>query len=135
PEDMEALITKPIEDEIRMVSGLKDVRSVSQTGLSQILIRVDMDNVNEKEVMDDLQKAVQRVSKLPPDLEQQPQFVEMNSEEFPAVEIAVTGNGDKRQRDHIADLLKSEIEDYDDVKEVRMIGFRAREFTIELDLK
>lgn len=134
-EDIEALITKPIEDEIRTVSGLKDVKSVSQTGLSQILVRIDMDNVDEDEVMDDLQKAVQRVSKLPPDLEQQPLFIEMKSDEFPAIEIAVVGSGEDRLRDRVADLFKNEIEDLDDVKEVRMNGFREREFTIELDRK
>lgn len=135
PEDMEALITKPIEDEIRTVSGLKDVKSTSQTGLSTIMVRIDMDNVDEKEVMDDLQKAVQRVSKLPPDLEQQPQFVELKSDEFPAIEVAVIGSGANRLRDRVADLLKDEIEDLSDVKDVRFTGFREREFTIELDLK
>ncbi len=135
PEDMEALITKPIEDEIRTVSGLKDVKSTSQTGLSMIMVRIDMDNVDEVEVMDDLQKAVQRVSKLPPDLEQQPLFIELKSDEFPAIEIAVVADGNDRLRDRIADLLKDEIEDLDNVKEVRPTGFREREFTIELDVK
>jgi multidrug efflux pump subunit AcrB len=135
PEDMEALITKPIEDEIRTVSGLKDVKSISQTGLSTILVRIDMDNVDEREVMDDLQKAVQRVSKFPTDLEQRPVFVQIKSDEFPAIEIAVVASGDNRLRDRIADLLKSEIEDLDEVKDVRPIGHREREFTVELDLR
>ncbi len=135
PEDIEALITKPIEDEIRTVSGLKDVKSISQTGLSTIMVRIDMDNVDEKEVMDDLQKAVQRVSKLPADLEQQPRFLEIKSEEFPAIEFSVIASGDDRLRDRIADLLKSEIEDLPEVKDVRLTGYREREFTIELDLR
>jgi multidrug efflux pump subunit AcrB len=135
PEDIEALITKPIEDEIRTVSGLKDVKSVSQSGMSMIMVRIDMDNVDEEVVMDDLQKAVQRVAKLPQDLEQQPLFVEMKSDEFPAIEIAVVGTGDDRLRDRVADLFKDAVEDLKDVKEVRMYGFREREFTIELDLK
>jgi len=135
PEDMEALITKPIEDEIRTVSGLKDVKSISQTGLSTIMVRIDMDNVDERAVMDDLQKAVQRVAKLPQDLEQKPIFTQIKSDEFPAIELAVIMPGDGRERDHLADLLKSAIEDLPAVKDVRLTGFRAREFTIELDLK
>lgn len=66
PEDVETKITKPLEDEIRSVSGIKDVRSVSQAGLSKILIRADIDNVNVPEVMADLQRAVDRVNDLPP---------------------------------------------------------------------
>ncbi|MFP5491582.1 MAG: efflux RND transporter permease subunit [Bacteriovoracia bacterium] len=134
PEDIEALITKPIEDEIRAVSGIKDVKSISQTGQSVIVVRADMDNVDSTKVMDDLQKAVQRVSKLPPDLEQQPSFLEIKSAEFPAIEIAVVGSGVNRLRDRIADLLKEEIEDIDAVKDVRPSGFRNREFTVELDM-
>lgn len=135
PDDIEALITKPIEDEIRTVSGLKDVKSISQTGLSTILVRIDMDNVDEREVMDDLQKAVQRVSKLPADLEQQPVFTQIKSDEFPVLNIAVVAESKERLRHRIADLLKSDIEDLDEVKDVRLIGYREREFTINLDLK
>jgi multidrug efflux pump subunit AcrB len=135
PEDIEALITKPIEDEIRTVSGLKDVKSISQTGLSTILVRIDMDNVDEVKVMDDLQKAVQRVSKLPPDLEQQPVFKQIKSDEFPAIQLSVIASGENRLRHKIADLLKNEIEDLYAVKDVRMVGYREREFTVELDLK
>lgn len=134
PEDIEALITKPIEDEIRAVSGIKDIKSISQTGQSVIVVRADMDNVDEVKVMDDIQKAVQRVSKLPSDLEQQPNFLEIKSAEFPAIEIAVVGSGENRLRDRIADLLKEEIEDIDAVKDVRPSGFRNREFTVELDM-
>jgi multidrug efflux pump subunit AcrB len=135
PEDIEALITKPIEDEIRKVSGLKDVKSVSRIGESEIVVRVDMDRVDVRMVMDDVQKAVQKVTKLPSDLQQQPEFVEMKSSEFPAIEIAVVGSGEKRFRDAVAEQLKEEIEDIQDVKDVRAVGLRNREFTVELDLR
>ena len=135
PEDIEALITKPIEDEIRKVTGLKDVKSISRIGQSQIVVRADMDNVDTEKVMDDLQKAVQRVNKLPADLQQQPEFMEMKSEEFPAIEIAVVGAKENRYVDAVADLLKEEIEDIAAVKDVRPSGFRNREFTIEIDMQ
>ena len=66
-EDIETKITKPIEDEIRAVSGLKDVRSVSQAGLSTIYIRGDIDNVDVPRLMADLQRSVDR-AELPTDL-------------------------------------------------------------------
>jgi len=135
PEDMEALITKPIEDEIRTVSGLKDVNSQSKTGQSIIVVRIDMDNADEDEVMDDLQKAVQRVSKLPQDLEQQPRFLELNSEEFPAIEVAVMSEGSYLKKHRIADELIEELEDLDDTKDVNSTGFREREFVVALDRK
>ncbi|MCM2349160.1 MAG: efflux RND transporter permease subunit [Bacteriovoracaceae bacterium] len=137
PEDIEIKITKPIEDEIRTVSGLKDVRSVSQAGRSKIVVRVDMDNpkVIVKDVMSDLQKAIDRAKDLPLDLREKPKFTEIKSEEFAALEIAVVGSNTNRQRDLIADALKEDIEDDKNVKAVVLEGYREREFEIELSAK
>lgn len=137
PEDIEIKITKPIEDEIRAVSGLKDVRSVSQAGRSKIVVRVDMDNpkVIVKDVMSDLQKAIDRAKELPLDLREKPKFTEIKSEEFAAIEIAVVGSNQERFRDLIADALKEDIEDDRNVKAVVLEGYREREFEIELSQK
>lgn len=137
PEDIEVKITKPIEDEIRTVSGLKDVRSVSQAGRSKIVVRVDMDNpkVIVKDVMSDLQKAIDRAKDLPLDLREKPKFTEIKSEEFAALEIAVVGPNNDRQRDIIADALKEDIEDDKNVKAVVLEGYREREFEIELSIR
>lgn len=134
PEDIEVKITKPIEDEIRTVSGLKDVRSISQAGRSKIVIRVDMDNpkVIVKEVMADLQRAIDRAKDLPIDLRDKPKFTEIKSEEFAAIEIAVVGANVARARDLVAYGLKEDIEDDRNVKSVNLDGYREREFEVEL---
>ncbi len=133
-EDIEIKITKPIEDEVRTVSGIKDVKSTSQSGLSTIVIRVDMDNVDDVDkVMSDLQKSVDRVSDLPSDLKDPPRFQEINSEEFPVYQIAISGTNEARARDKIADTLKEDIEDLKTVKGVTLDGFAKRKFEIILD--
>lgn len=137
PEDIEIKITKPIEDELRGVSGLKDVRSVSQAGKSKIVVRVDMDNpkVIVKDVMGDIQRAIDRAKDLPVDLLDKPKFTEIKSEEFAALELAVVGPNTERKRDLIADALKEDIEDDKNVKAVILEGFREREFEIKLSRK
>lgn len=137
PEDIEIKITKPIEDEIRGVSGLKDVRSVSQAGKSRIIVRVDMDNPNVivKDVMSELQRSVDRAKNLPVDLLDKPKFTEIKSEEFAALEIAVVGDNANRYRDLVADRLKEEIEDDKNVKAVLLDGYREREFEVLLSQK
>ena len=131
-EDIETKITKPIEDEIRSVSGIKDVRSVSQAGLSSIFIRGDIDNADVVRLMTDLQRSVDR-AKMPIDLQDPPAFVEMKSEEFPVVELAIIGSNENRRRDIIADLLVEDIEDDKNILNVREVGFRERSFEIYLD--
>lgn len=136
-EDIEVKITRPIEEEIRKISGLKDVRSISQFGRSRINIRVDMDNssVVVKDVMSDIQRAIDRVQDLPKDLLQKPKFTEMKSEEFAAIEIAVVGNNDARSRDIVAERLKEDLEDNSLIKNVQLDGFLKREFQIFVSLE
>lgn len=134
-QDIETKITKPIEDEIRTVRGLKDVNSTSQSGLSTIVVRVDMDRsgIVVETVMNDIQKAVDRTTKLPSDLIDKPKFSEIKSEEMPVFQIAVMGLNDNRERDVIADHLKDELEDNKLVKAVTLSGFTKRTFQIEID--
>ena len=134
--EIETKITKPIEDEIRGVTGLKSVRSTSQAGLSTIVVKVDMDDpkVNVDEAMDEIQKAVDRVTDLPNDLQDPPEFTELKSEEFSVLEVAVVGSNENRKRDLLADQLKEDFEDNQAVKEVRLVGFKERAFQIELQL-
>ena len=134
-EDMEIKVTKPLEDEIRSVTGLKDVKSISQAGLSTIVVRVDMDdsNVDVEKAMSDIQKAIDRTTKLPADLRDPPVFTEIKSEEFPVMEMAIVGSNSNRMRDLKADLFKEDLEDLKGVKNVRLVGFSPRAFRINLD--
>ncbi|MGH1469113.1 MAG: efflux RND transporter permease subunit [Bdellovibrionales bacterium] len=134
--DIETKITKPIEDEIRGVTGLKTVKSTSQAGKSIIVVQIDIDDpkVDVDEAMDEVQKSVDRVTDLPFDLKDQPKFTEIKSEEFPVFELAIMGPNENRKRDLIADLLKEDFEDHKSVKAVRPVGYRERAFDIFLDL-
>lgn len=134
-EDIESKITKPLEDEIRGVTGLKEVKSVSQPGLSRIITQVDIDRYDVEEVVSDLQRAVDRAPNLPADLDSPPDFVEMKSSEFPIIELVVVGGEHSRQRNEIADELKEELEDVNGVKGVELVGFHERQFNIFLKQK
>lgn len=132
-EDIEVKITKPIEDEIKEVIGIKDISSITKSGLSTITIRVDMDNFDVAEVMDEIQKKVEKTPGLPTDLRDNPEFTELNSEEMPVFELAVIGDNDKRQRDLVAEDLEEIFEDIEAVKNVNLSGYGEREFKILLN--
>jgi multidrug efflux pump subunit AcrB len=131
-DDIETKITKPIEEEIQKVSGLKKVKSVSQAGFSTVVTEVDIDKYNVVEVIADLQRAVDRAI-LPTDLLSPPLFTEIKSEEFPVVEIAVIGSNENRKRDSVVDQLKEDLQDNKKVSSVALSGFRERQFNIFLD--
>jgi multidrug efflux pump subunit AcrB len=132
-EDIETKITKPIEDEIQRVSGLKRVKSTSQAGLSTIVTEVDIDRYDVETVIADLQRAVDRTVGLPTDLLVQPTFTEIKSDEFPVIEVAVVGPNTDRLRDRVADALREDIKDNKAVSAVRVSGDVERRFNILLD--
>lgn len=134
-EDIESKITKPIEDEIRSVSGIKEVKSVSQPGLSQIITVVDVDNYNVEKVIADLQRSVDRVPDLPIDLENPPKFTEVKTDEFPVIEVAIVGSNKDRLRDRVVVEMEDELEDNKKISSVNKSGFRERQFSILLDQK
>lgn len=132
-DDIETKITKPIEDEIRSISGLDEVKSVSQSGLSRIFTVVDIDKYTAEDVVSDLQRAVDRVSGLPNDLDNPPSFIEVKTEEFPVIELAITGSNENRIRDLAADKIVEAIEDNKAVSSIIKTGYLERQFNILID--
>ncbi len=132
-EDIESKITKPIEDEIRAITGLKEVRSVSQPGESKIITTVDVDNYDVEEVISDLQRSVDRVPNLPQDLENPPAFAEIKTDEFPVIELSIVGSNENRLRDRAAIELEEDLEDNQSISSIRKTGFRERQLTIQVD--
>lgn len=135
PEEVEEKITRKIEEEVRSVTGLKEVSSVSQNGRSEINILIDMNNYVIEDVVDELQRAILRVQGLPKDILEKPNFQRLKAEEIPIFELGVIGPDNERRRDEIADLLKDQFEDIKGVSTVRLSGFREREFQILLNRK
>lgn len=132
-EDIETKITKPIEEEIQKVSGLKLVKSTSQAGFSTIVTEVDIDKYETEKVIADLQRAVDRASGLPTDLKEKPLFSEIKSDEFPVIELAVIGDNANRLRDRVADQLREDIKDNKKVSSVMMTGYTDRQYNIYLN--
>ena len=133
PEEVEEQITQKLEDEIRTLDGIRDMKSTSQSERSDIVVRIDMDNVDSRQVMDEIQRAVQRVGDLPPGILEDPVIDEVKSEEMPIIELGLAGPQKNRERDELADRLKDQLEDIPGVASVRLDGFQKREFQILLD--
>jgi multidrug efflux pump subunit AcrB len=96
---------------------------------------VDIDNYPVEEVISDLQRAVDRVPDLPTDLENPPEFLEINTEEFPVIEVAIAGSNQDRLRDRVAVELEEALEDNKAIATLNKSGFRERQFSIFVDPK
>ena len=134
PEEIHDKLTKTIEDELRGIEGIKDVRSISQNNSSTITIRIDIDNSQSSKVVADIEKAVQRArSRLPSEVTEDPVVMEINAKEIPVLELALVGDNKNRKRDIATEQLKELIEDVAGVANVRYSGYQEKEIQVLLN--
>lgn len=131
PDEIEDLITIPLEQELRTVEGFDKVFSVSQAGQSEITIIVELDGYDSDEVMDEAQRAIQR-AQLPGDLQDPPRVIRINSGEIPVFELGVIGENEYERRKWSEDL-QDLLENVDGVANVRFNGYQNRELQILVD--
>ena len=135
-EDVEKLVTVPIEDAIEeSVNKIDIVLSVSSEGRS--LITVQFEEISEREFdkeFQNLRTAVDRVNDLPTEILDEPQVQELDiSTGFPVLTIVVGGEISEDQMKEIAEDLKDEILEIRNVSAVRLAGVREREIWVEVD--
>lgn len=134
PEDIENLITKPIEKEIKSISGIKKVTSNSIQDFSLVVVEfntgIDVDICKQK-VSNAIDKAKNR---LPSDLRNDPNVQEVNFSEFPIMNINVSGEYPLDQLKRYADDLKDKIETLPEITRVDLIGALEREVQININL-
>ena len=131
-EDVEKLITIPIEKELKSVSGLKEINSSSEEGLSLISLTIEPEERDKKKVVDDIRRAVDLVSDLPKEVED-PLVLEVSTKDMPILEIFLSGLRPEGELRQMAEGLEDQILDVDGVASVRRFGWRDRQFWVELD--
>jgi multidrug efflux pump subunit AcrB len=83
PTDMENLVAKPIEKQIKGVSGVKKVKSTSMQDFTSVLVEFNTD-VNIAEAKQKIKDAVDKArTDLPKDLPQEPVVTDINFSEIP----------------------------------------------------
>ncbi|MCB0365610.1 MAG: efflux RND transporter permease subunit [Bdellovibrionaceae bacterium] len=132
PEEVEEQVTLKIENELRGIEGVKDIKSLSATGRSEIALRLDIDSGDPLKAQDEIHRAVQRVRGLPQDIKDTPSVRVANAKEIPILELALIGGNENRRRDRLANDLRLLLEDSRGVADVVMSGYREREFQILL---
>ncbi len=133
PDDIESLVTQPIELEVQSVNGIKEIRSTSTEGVSTVIIEFDPDVS-----MDDaFQKVRDKVdiakADLPEDAEE-PMVNEINVQEFPIMTINLGANYSLARLKEVAEDLEEELESIPSVLEVDVIGGLDREVQVNVDL-
>ena len=110
PVDIENLITRPIEKELKSISGIKEIRSTSVQDYSTILVEFNPEeDVNQ--ALQDVKDAVDKSkSELPTDLDADPNVLDININELPIMFINISGNYTIKELKEFAEVMEDEIE-------------------------
>jgi multidrug efflux pump subunit AcrB len=134
PQDMEKLITIPIERKLKGIDNVEEIRSTSAEGLSTVAIKflpkVDLDDAVQK-VRD---KVDQAKNDLPADLPDDPVIQEVNFSDMPVIRVVLSGPFSLRRLQNLAEDLQDQIESITGVLEARISGGLEREIHVEFDL-
>ncbi len=134
PVDMENLITRPIEKELKSINDVKDIRSTSIQDFSSIVVEFNP-NVDISKAIQDVKDAVDKSkSELPSDLDQDPDVLEINTSDFPIMNVNISGDYPEEELKKYAEYLEDEIEKLPEISKADLGGTIEREIRIEGDL-
>jgi hydrophobic/amphiphilic exporter-1 (mainly G- bacteria), HAE1 family len=133
PEEVEQLVTKPIEEQVSSVNGVDEVRSFSRDSVSTIIVQFKL-GIDVKTAAADVRDKVAGIrGKLPTDIKD-PVIQRVDPTAQPIMTYAVSSSRDAAETRRIAeDVLKPRLEAIDGVASVAVNGGLEREIHVYAD--
>jgi len=134
PEDMENLVSRPIEKQLKGIAGVKKITSNSLQDFSSIAIEFNTD-VEVPEAKQRVKDAVDKSkSDLPTNLLSDPDVMDIDFSEIPIMYIQISGNYDLDQLKRYAEVAQDRIESLNEITRVDIVGALEREIQINVDI-
>jgi multidrug efflux pump subunit AcrB len=135
PKDIENLVTRPIEKQLKGISGAKvnKIQSTSQADYSLIVVEFDTDvktDIAKQKVKDAIDKAK---TDLPNDLTSQPDAQEFAFSEMPIMFVNISGDYDAMKLKVYADKMQDKFEELSEVTRAEIVGAPEREIQVNVD--
>jgi multidrug efflux pump len=135
PKDIENLVTRPIEKQLKGISGAKvnKIQSTSQADYSLIVVEFDTDvktDIAKQKVKDAIDKAR---TDLPTDLTQEPNVQEFAFSEMPIMFVNISGDYDAMKLKVYADKMQDKFEELGEVTRAEIVGAPEREIQVNVD--
>jgi len=134
PANMENLVTKQIEKQLKSTSGLKRLTSNSYQDFSVITAEFNT-NVETKDAKQRVKDAVDKARQdLPSDLPNEPNVMDINLSDLPIMYLNVSGDYDLKSLKKYAEKVQDQIESLKEISGVDVIGALEQEIQINVDL-
>ncbi|MFA6571039.1 MAG: efflux RND transporter permease subunit [Bacteroidota bacterium] len=133
PKEIETQVSKPVEDALSSLNGLKSLRTYSAENASFALVEYNMD-VDVNIALNEVERKINEIRlNLPKDVKQ-PQITKADINSMPIMRVSLTSN--MKSIDffqYIKDNIKTKLEQVPGVASVLIVGGKEREIKIEVD--
>ncbi|PPR10695.1 MAG: Multidrug resistance protein MdtB, partial [Proteobacteria bacterium] len=132
PEDGVSLLLKPLENELKSISGLDEMQSQAYQDGASIKLKFNAGFDNEK-ALTDVREAVDTAKAELPNEADEPVVKEINVSTFPIVSVALIGDAPERRMAKLAEDLQDIIEGIPTVLEAEIQGKPENQVLIEIN--
>jgi len=132
PEDAERLLVRPMEQELRSLEGIKEMRSNASEGHASVMLEFDAGFDPDKALQDVREKVDTARSELPEEADE-PSVHEINVSLFPVMSIGLSGPLSERELLTVARRLQDALEAIPEVLEVEIGGDREDLLEVVVD--
>lgn len=134
PEDMENLVTRPIEKQCKSLADVKKITSNSVQDFSSIVVEFNP-GIEVSEAKQRVRDAVDKSkSTLPNNLPKDPDIKEVDISEVPIMFINLSGDYDLQRLKKYAEDAQDKIETLKEITRVDIVGSLEREIQIDVDM-
>jgi hydrophobic/amphiphilic exporter-1 (mainly G- bacteria), HAE1 family len=134
PQEIENLLTRPIERAVSTIDGITALEGQSAEGLSRVQLQFDW-GTNLDSAVNDVRAQLDRIRAQMPDDADQPIVLKFDISATPIATLGLSGAGDPRRLRYLADeILTRRLERIPGIAAVQVNGGRVRELRVELDL-
>ena len=133
PQEVEKMVTKPIEGTLGTIEGIKRLQSTSSPGQSLIILQFDWgSNMDAK--INSIRDKLDLVTNMLPDEIGKPLVLKMDPTAIPVMRLSISGNIDEGRLAQLAEeIVKPRLERTLDVANVSLMGSKEKEVKVEVD--
>lgn len=132
PEDAERLLVKPMEQELRSIEGLKEMRATASEGHASVILEFEA-GFDPDRAIDDVRNKVDTAKADLPQETDEPSVNEINIALFPVLVVNLYGNVSERVLVTLAEDVKDKVEGLPGVLEADVAGDREEQIEINID--
>ncbi|MHB9024342.1 MAG: efflux RND transporter permease subunit [Armatimonadota bacterium] len=134
PEEMETLITKPIEDGVSTISGLKKLNSTSTEGVSTVMMEFEL-GTNLDTAASDVRSKIDALRNVLPQDAKAPVVGKLDVKALPVIRLSMSSQRreSKDVRQMAEDVIKDRLSQLNGVASVEISGGDVREVRVEVD--